>query len=498
MSASAISRDTMSLGELMQQQWSVDVPISGLQLDSRKVAPGDVFLAIAGESNDGRDFIKVAVDSGASAILAESGVSELQRSGALDVPLIEVPDLAARVGELASRFYGYPSRTMFVAGITGTNGKTTSSRLAAQLLRAGGEACGVIGTLGAVLDDAIDEARNTTPDAVALQERLAVWRGERVQQVVMEVSSHSLVQGRVSGTDFDVAVFTNLSHDHLDYHGTMAQYASAKAQLFQFDSLSHALINADDAFADVVRQQLHRGVERLEYSAAGKAADLKVSGLSYHGDGIRAQLHTPWGSGQLHSPLPASFNLANLLAAIAVACIRGADFQQVLEWAPKLQAVPGRMEYVANERGLQLIVDYSHTPDALLQALAALRRHTRGRLICVFGCGGDRDAEKRPLMGRVATEYADHVIVTSDNPRRESPQAIAAQVISGCEPDVEIELDRAVAIAKAVRAAQPGDCVLVAGKGHESYQQVGDERLPFSDVQQLRLVLANIAQGAQS
>ncbi len=470
------------------------VEVGGAQLDSRAVQPGDLFLALSGEQHDGRDYIAAAVAAGACAIVADSGVSASQRQAADAVPLVEIENLSIHVSAIAGRCYGEPARELFLAGITGTNGKTTCSRLAAQLIRGYYGQCGVIGTLGAVLDDSVDEALNTTPDAVTVQRQLAQWRDLGVGHAALEVSSHSLVQGRVAALNFDCAVFTNLSHDHLDYHDGMSAYAEAKSRLFAFPGLRQAIVNLDDPYAPEMLAVLNPAAEVIGYSLSDVAAALSCSDIRHAADGVRANISSPWGSGELHCPLPGDFNLSNLLAALAVACCAGVPFEQVLERTPTLSGVPGRMEYVGNELDVQLVVDYAHTPDALLKVLNALRPHTRGQLICVFGCGGDRDQEKRPLMGRVATEHADRVVVTSDNPRTENPHHIVAEVMSGCELDVDVEVDRAAAIARAVKMARPGDCVLVAGKGHETYQQLGQDRLPFSDVQQLRLAAAEAVQ----
>jgi UDP-N-acetylmuramoyl-L-alanyl-D-glutamate--2,6-diaminopimelate ligase len=485
------------LGDVAGKHGAIDV--QGLQLDSRLLQSGDAFLALPGEVNDGRDHIQAAVAAGAAAIIAESGLTESQRSSAGSLPLVEVAALNAQLGAIAARFFDFPSCAMHVVGITGTNGKTTTSRLLAQLLRAEYQACGVIGTLGATLTEHVSDARNTTPDAIRLQAQLAQWRDQRVAHAVLEVSSHSLVQGRVNALEFDTAVFTNLTHDHLDYHGDMRSYGVAKSQLFQSAALKVAILNMDDDYASSIRHMVAPTTEVIGYSVAGvPAAGAPVAGIPaavvareihYHDNGLEARIETPWGEGILRSPLAGDFNLSNLLAAISAACVAGMSLQKILQLAPLLQGVAGRMEYVANDRRLQLVVDYAHTPDALRQALLALRAHVRGELICVFGCGGDRDAHKRPLMGRIASENADRVIITSDNPRSESPLAIIEDIERGTSGRIEIEVNRAAAIALAVSTAAPGDCILVAGKGHESYQQIGSQRSSFSDVEQLRLAV---------
>ena len=490
-----------TLGELLPDAVdasSRDLLVSGLQLDSRSLQSGDLFMAFPGEQHDGRDYLAEAAAVGAVACVVERGLTQAQRDAASGLALLEVDGLAQQVGNIAARFYGHPSARMHLVGITGTNGKTTTSRLLAQLLRGAHGQCGVIGTLGASLDDAAADAANTTPDAISLQAQLAGWLAQGVQHAVLEVSSHALEQGRVNGLEFDTAVFTNLTHDHLDYHGDMASYGAAKARLFAFDGLAGAVVNADDPYAATIAASCPLQV--LGYSVAGGAFEEPASGpleisvtasdLQYRAGGLQAWLRSPWGDGELNSPLAGEFNLSNLLAAISAACLAGVPLPQVLREVPALRGVPGRMEYVPNQREIQAVVDYAHTPDALRQALQALRAHTGGELICVFGCGGDRDAEKRPVMGAIASECADRAVVTSDNPRNENPMSIIDHVVDGMSGAYEVEPDRAAAIRRAVELAQPGDAILVAGKGHETYQQLGSERFPFSDVSELRLALA--------
>ncbi len=471
---------------------SVALPVYGVEIDSRRVQPGDLFLAMPGEQHDGRNYIAAAAAAGACAVVAEAGVSAEQRASAGQLPLVEVADLASQAGIIASRFFGRPSEQMLTIGVTGTNGKTTTSRVLAQLLRAHAGSCGVIGTLGATLGNEAVDAANTTPDALSLQRQLADWQADAVPAAVLEVSSHSLVQGRVSGMYFDAAIFTNLTHEHLDYHGDMESYAAAKARLFAAPGLRYAIVNRDDPYADTMLAVLAPEVQVIDYALQAEAL-VTVSDIAYHHGGLEASLRSPWGEGLVHSPMAGDFNLSNLLAAISAACCTGMPLQQALESVPRLVGVDGRMEYVDNQRELQLVVDYAHTPDALAQALRALRAHTDGELHCVFGCGGNRDRDKRPLMGGVADALADRVIVTSDNPRHEDPRAIIEDILAGIEGRHEVEPDRARAIALAVATAAPGDCVLVAGKGHESYQQLGDERLDFSDVAELRRALGGLS-----
>lgn len=481
-----------SLAWLLDRQLPDDVRVSGITLDSRTVRPGDLFLALAGEVHDGRTFIEQAVASGAAAVLAEAPVAGFV--DALPVPLVEIPELAHEAGAIASRFHGDPTRTMRVVGVTGTNGKTTTSRLVAQLQRAVGRPCGVIGTLGASLDDSVAGAVNTTPDPVGLQACFADWREQGVQDVAMEVSSHALVQGRVNAVHFDTAIYTNLSRDHLDYHGDMESYARAKLRLFAVEGLRHALVNLDDSYAPIVSAAAGAGCQVLTYSAAGNAdADIRIDNLVFSASGATGQIVTPWGEGAFDSPLPGVFNVANLMAAAACTVLAGTPLEQVLQHLPALHSVPGRLQSVANDCGLQVLVDYAHTPDALEHVLRALRPNVPGRLITVVGCGGDRDRGKRPVMGRLACELSDEVVVTSDNPRSENPETIIDDIVAGCTGRFQRQADRALAIAQAIELAAPGDCVLIAGKGHEDYQIIEGRRLHFSDVEEAERALARRA-----
>jgi UDP-N-acetylmuramoyl-L-alanyl-D-glutamate--2,6-diaminopimelate ligase len=490
---SSLAAPTMSLAQLLGSDTEAlaGTMIRGMQLDSRRVQPGDLFLALAGEQYDGRQFIEQAVANGAAAVVAQAPVAGFV--DALPVPLVELPELRFEVGVLAARFYRNPSHSMHVVGVTGTNGKTTTSRIIAQLSRAVGKPCGVIGTLGATLQDDVSSASNTTPDALALQRQLAQWLAQGVVAVSMEVSSHALVQGRVQGVEFATAVYTNLSHDHLDYHGSMDAYGRAKLRLFAAEGLRHAVINADDEFAVQVRAAVARGVEVLTYSASGAAADVRVEQVRFRADGVHGRLHSPWGMAEFFSPLPGDFNLSNLAAAVVALALAGEDLQVVLEAVAQLRPIPGRMQAIPNTLDLQVIVDYAHTPAALEQVLTALRPHVSGALVTVFGCGGDRDREKRQVMGRIACALSDRVVVTSDNPRSEEPQQIMRDIEAGCSGHYLLVADRAQAIAAAIADAEAGDCVVIAGKGHEDYQLVEGRSLPFSDEGQARAALARRA-----
>ncbi len=463
-----------------------DLRVRGLTLDSRAVRPGDLFCALRGLRHDGRDFLPAAAAAGAAAALVDVPCAPSH------LPTIPVPALSRRLSGIAGRFYGHPSRALRVTGITGTNGKTTCCQLLAQLFTALEAPAGVIGTLGAGLVGApLADTGGTTPDAIVTQRLLAELRAAGARRVVMEVSSHSLVQHRVAAVRFHTALFTNLSRDHLDYHRDMAAYREAKAMLFHQPDLECAVINLDDAAGQAIAGALPVGVQRLGYALDGRA-ELRVVQADFSATGIRARIDTPWGVGELISPLIGAFNLANLLAVVAAACAQGFALDAVLAAVPRLRAAPGRMEEVG--AAPRVVVDYAHTPDALAQVLAALRTATRGRLWCVFGCGGDRDRGKRPQMGAIAGQGADRLVLTSDNPRGEDPQSILDEILIGLPTRsrhaVAVMPDRRQAIEHAIAAAAPEDCVLIAGKGHETWQEIRGVRWPFDDAAVARAALA--------
>lgn len=471
------------------------IAVAGLALDSRKVAPGDLFLAVEGMKVDGRSYIEAAIKAGAVAVLAEQGPGWTGINRFQNIPVIAVDNLGAEVSAIASRFYGHPSRQLPLVGVTGTNGKTSCTQLYMQLVNLLGKRCGVVGTLGIGVDGMFEETPNTTPDAITLQRTLSDWLLSGVDLAAMEVSSHGLEQGRVAAIEFDQAIFTNLTRDHLDYHGSMRAYAAAKSRLFRMSGLKAAIINADDDFSMDLVAEVATGVEIFCHSLrpAGKTTptiDVWAENVRYHERGASAELHTPWGEFEINSSLLGAFNLSNLIAVFIAAVNSGFRAEQVAAAIGQLKTVAGRMELVPSATGIVAVVDYAHTPDALEKALLAMRQHTTGKIWCVFGCGGDRDTGKRPLMGGVAQRYADHVVVTSDNPRNEDPALIINGILGGITRPTLVEEDRAKAIAFAIQQAAVGDSVLVAGKGHEPYQQVGDTRLPFSDIQQVRLALS--------
>jgi len=463
------------------------LPVADLCLDSRRVSPGALFVALEGAEHDGHAYLDQAAQAGAVAALGSRACP-----GAA-LPVIVVPELRQRLGEVAARFFGHPGRSLNVSAVTGTNGKTTVSQLLAQLIRAAGYACGTIGTLGASTDAAVHESLHTTPDPIALQRVLADWVCEALPFVAMEASSHALDQGRLSGLEVDTAIFTNLTRDHLDYHGSMEAYGAAKARLFAMPGLGTAILNADDPFSASLRAQAPAPVEVVTYALNSAAADVRGSRLEVLDKGLRFRLETPWGEGTVRCPLLGAFNGANVLAALTGALVAGLPFSTVVAAAEYLDAVRGRMQPLRVKGGPLVVVDFAHTPDALREVLQTLRGLCRGRLIVVFGCGGDRDRGKRPLMAEAVSASADFAIITSDNPRREDPAAIIADIETGMRGAYTTQVDRAEAIALAIREATARDCVLIAGKGHETYQVQGTQRFPFDDAAVARSCLEGLA-----
>jgi UDP-N-acetylmuramyl-tripeptide synthetase len=456
--------------------------IEQLASDSRRCAPGVAFLAYPGEAADGRAHIGDAIRRGASAVLWEKGREEAAFAWRDEwrVPNVAVSDLKQRAGELAAEFYGRPSESLWMCGVTGTNGKTSCSQWISAALNRKHVRSGVIGTLGYGTPGSLHPLANTTPDALEVQALLRKFLDEKTQAVAMEVSSHGLVQGRLNAVAFDCALFTNLSHDHLDYHGTMQAYAAAKEKLFDTPGLSVAVLNFDDAMGVRLATRLKdKGVRVIGYGFADAAA---VAADEY----LPAKLLPPE-----HARQVGRFNLANVLGVLGCLLAFGLDRKEAAALLADLPPVPGRMQRVG-ERPL-VVVDYAHTPDALekvLQALRPVAQERRAKLAVVFGAGGDRDPAKRPLMGAVAARLADRVLVTSDNPRGEDPLEIIRQI--GIAPS---EPDRARAIEKIIAESEPRDVVLIAGKGHEDYQEVAGKRLPFSDAEVARAAIAKREKG---
>ncbi len=460
-----------------------DTVITGLVQDSRALRPGDAFVAIGGFGTHGLHFVDTARAAGAAAVLFEPPVpAEIP---ALPADAIAVAGLRARLGAMADAFHGRPSRAMTMVGVTGTSGKTSTVQLLAQAFDAIGRRAGTIGTLGAGLHGAVAPTGFTTPLVLQTHALLADLRDAGADAVAMEVSSHALDQGRVDAVHYDVAVFTNLTRDHLDYHGDMAAYGEAKARLFVRDGLRAAVLNIDDAFGASLAAQLAAGVRALTTSAAGHpVADIAAHDITLDDRGIAFTLRIDGASMPLRAALLGRFNVDNLLAVAGVLQALGHAPAEIVRVLGMLQPIPGRMNRLGGGEAQPLVVvDYSHKPDPLAQALQSLRGHLRGELVCVFGCGGERDAGKRPQMAAIAEAQADRVIVTDDNPRRENGDAIVADILAGfSRPDaVVVERDRRRAIERAVGAARPGDIVLIAGKGHETYQDIAGVQHAFDD-----------------
>jgi UDP-N-acetylmuramoyl-L-alanyl-D-glutamate--2,6-diaminopimelate ligase len=473
-----------------------DIVVHGLALDSRRVSAGDAFVALRGATQHGITFAPAALAQGASVILAEGPAPAVSSSAAPSPLTIWIDNLRERVGEIAARFFDRPAAALHVIGVTGTNGKTSIVQLLAAALEGLGARAATIGTLGAGMVGALQAGDRTTPDAISTQALLAEFRDRGASHVAMEVSSHALDQGRVNAVTFEVAVFTNLTRDHLDYHGTMHSYGAAKARLFGWPDLGIAVVNVDDAFGGDLAAQLPSRVQGLRYALSSPSAQVRASNVRTSAVGLQFSLHTPWGEGEITSRLLGRFNVYNLLAVAACLGALGYTFAQIQKALLQLQPVAGRMNRVGGDAGLPLVViDYAHTPDALEQALTSLRAHCAGRLFCVFGCGGERDAGKRPQMGAIAERLADVVIITDDNPRGEDGELIVAQIAAGLvrRENANIQRDRAAAIAGAVHDAHAGDIVLIAGKGHEPYQEIRGHKFPFDDLDVARRALESRA-----
>ena len=486
----------MLLSELLPDVAGVpaDLAITGLVQDSRVVASGDAFVAMLPArqevpSSHGMHFVDQARARGAGAILFEPPLPD-----GLEAPAdaISVPGLSARLGAMADTFHGHPSRAMTMVGVTGTNGKTSTVQLLAQAWVLRGVRSGSIGTLGAGLYGAVVPTGFTTPLVLQLHALLAQLRDAGAQAVAMEVSSHALDQGRVDGVHFDVAVFTNLTRDHLDYHGDMQAYGAAKAKLLAWPGLRAAVVNLDDAYGRELRAALPADTHTIGLSSRGGQADVRAENVLLDAAGIGFDLIVGDERASVQSLLLGRFNVDNLLAVAGALHALGETAEAIASTLSRLQPVAGRMNRLGGDNAMPLVViDYAHTPDALEQALSSLRAHAQGRLVCVFGCGGERDVGKRAQMAAIAEAGADLVIVTDDNPRGEDGDAIVADILKGFDrPDaVLVQRDRAAAIARAIGTASSSDIVLVAGKGHEPYQEIAGVRHPFDDTAVARALL---------
>lgn len=489
---------------------NMDCIVSGLTLDSRRVKAGDLFLACAGHQVHGVYFAQQAINLGAVAVVVDDSdgvaqpLAELRNNSR--VPVVAIADLGKKIGIIAERFFDHPSKQLLTIGITGTNGKTSCSQFLAQAFSEE-KPCGVVGTIGNGLFGRLESASHTTPDAVSLHGLFKQFVDQGAASIVMEVSSHGLAQGRVAGVSFDVAVFTNLSRDHLDYHGDMESYSSAKKQLFQMPGLKHAVINADDVFGRQLIKELSSALNIVSYGIVENAdrsdITVKAFNLLFSPKGLSFDVATPWGNGTVHSSLLGRFNVSNLLAVLASLLVVGTPVDKVLQVVGGFDTVAGRMERVPRPDDAPLIVvDYAHTPDAVEKALQSLREHLGNphqggpRIFCVFGCGGDRDKGKRAVMGAMAEANADRVVITNDNPRTEVPEAIINDILKGVnhKNKTQVVVDREQAIRWALQHAHKNDAVIILGKGHEQYQILGKEKRPYDgDNEVARRIAAELA-----
>lgn len=478
------------------------VTVTRLVTDSRAIVAGDTFVAYVGEKQDGRTFITQAIARGANAVLWEA--QGFVWNPAWQVPNVGIANLRQQAGELADAVYGQPSEKLWVVGVTGTNGKTSTSHWISEVLTQNTRKCALIGTLGNGFQGALQPSVNTTPDAIRVHLALADYWQQGAQAVAMEVSSHALSQDRVNAVRFDVALLTNLSRDHLDYHGSMEDYAASKQKLFEQHDLKYAVLNFDDVYGRELSAAIDFGqTEVIGYGLSEDARDWgKQRGFPVvQGElramdraGLQLAIQCDWGDGLISSGLIGRFNAENLLAVLAVSLVSGVPFDAAMQSLATVQPVAGRMQCLTLPNKPNVLVDYAHTPDALEKVLLTLRESSgTGKLYCVFGCGGDRDRGKRALMGKVAEQYADGGIVTSDNPRSEMPAQIIAEVLSGMGKNTfEVVVDRALAIQRMIQHATPNDTVLIAGKGHENYQEIQGIRYPFSDVDVALEALNNV------
>jgi len=462
-----------------------DLIVTGLQLDSRQVKPGDLFFAVPGDSTDGRKYISQAIEQGAIGVLSEGADSEHDVS--CSVPVAYLDNLSEQLGKIASYFYDEPSRDVQVIAVTGTNGKTSCCHFVAEALTRLGTSCGVMGTLGYGVGKQVIPYGLTTPDPISFQCYLLEMKNAGARAIALEASSHGLAQRRLSGTLIDVAVFTNLTRDHLDYHETLQDYQASKKSLFMQDGVQTAIINLDDAFGRQLNSELVGQFNVLTYSTESTSANVSCSDIVQSKTGVSAVVRTPWGTGLLSSGLYGIFNLSNLLAVVCVLGSQGFELGRILEVLSELNNVKGRMDRITLDNGLQVVIDYAHTPDALENVLKTLRHHCDGNIWCVFGCGGDRDRGKRSEMGRISVRESDYVVLTDDNPRTESREQIIQDILSGIEDRsrVFVEADRGTAIRFAIQKTESNDTLLIAGKGHEDYQDINGTRVNYSDYEEV-------------
>jgi UDP-N-acetylmuramoyl-L-alanyl-D-glutamate--2,6-diaminopimelate ligase len=456
-----------------------ELEVHGITDDSRKVEPGDLFIAVPGINSDGRDYIQTVAEKSAGLVLCEPPAPDVF----VDIPVVEFRDLKSNIGRIASRYFGDPSSQMLVVAITGTNGKTSCSHFISEALSTLGQKCGTVGTMGYGTVGHLTDAGLTTPDAINLQKYLAALQEDSCKAVSIEASSHGLEQHRLNGTTIDVAVFTNITRDHLDYHNSFDEYKRSKQALFQWPELKTAIVNIDDEFGLELCSVISKKVEVLTTSTLIGIADVTSSDVHLDNSGMEFKLISPWGEGTVKSPLMGRFNISNMLSTTALLGSQGFPFPEIVKTLSGLGVVRGRMDVIREEGCPTILIDYAHTPDALDKALQAAREHCEGELWCVFGCGGDRDKGKRRQMGEIASRVADHTMITDDNPRSESSSVITGEILKGAavKKDVQVVTDRRSAILKVLGEASNKDTVLIAGKGHEEYQEINGKKYSFSD-----------------
>lgn len=499
----------MKLSELLHEitpvTLSTDPLVTGITHDSRNVVAGNVFCAVSGTSVHGGNYIDSVIDQKPSAILLDCDYNlsdeTAQRLQTNAVGVLRVPNLKASIGRIASRFFQSPSQRLSIIAVTGTNGKTSVCHFLAEALHYLQIKCAVLGTAGSGFIGELSAAALTTPDATQVHSLLADFVAQGATMTALEASSHALTQHRLSGCQIETAVFTNLTPEHLDYHVDMTAYGAAKETLLQWPGLRQAVINADDPLGLRWCHRYHNCYPIIAYSTADCLPKLPKNVTLIHGklqqmsnQGIRAEIVSPWGCRQIELPILGKFNLANCLAVLGVMQFYQIPFVPSIACLQKIHGVCGRMQLFTQVNKPTIVVDFAHTPDALASALSSLRAHVKGKLWCVFGCGGNRDKLKRPLMGKIAAQLADFLILTNDNPRQEDPEQIIADIKQGIPPTftgVHLEMDRAASILYAIAHAKSADIILVAGKGHETYQLIGDTRYPFSDQAVVRAGLQN-------
>lgn len=479
-----------------------------IQLHAQNIQPGDLFIALQGNTTHGKIYLPEAFKNGAHAALVENNTLLELKIISNEPLIIEVPNLRQQLGYIANYFFDQPSKDLVVIGITGTNGKTSSAFYIAQLLEVLNCRTGYLGTLGRGFPEALSPSSLTTADAISVHQDMINLKTKGAKAIAMEVSSHALDQYRVNGVQFNTAIFTNLTHDHLDYHKTMEAYAACKARLFHVPGLKHAIVNIDDPYANELIKNIPYEVEIIGITVGAASGDrsfplrqevfahsqkgerrsplrgiLKADNIQYRFNGLAFTLKSPWGNASINTALLGHFNIYNLLTTLAAVLTRGYAFSDVISQLPNIKPTPGRMETHQRGQSPTLIIDYAHTPDALDKLIHAAKQHFNGKIFCIFGCGGERDKAKRPVMGRVAEQHGVELIITNDNPRTESPEHIMADILSGlAEPArAKVEPDRAQAIQWALSQANAQDVILIAGKGHEDYQIIGNQKRDLSD-----------------